>query len=259
MVNHKPPLGRPKGQQQIRGELAFATEKGKAPSYMNEKEKQLKTETGTSYQVGQNNLQLFGLDINAPVFFTSSLTITVFVIGTLLFQERATVLFESLRVWMTTHLDWVFMLTCSLLVLFCLYLIASPLGKVRIGGRDAVPDYSTFTWIAMLFSAGLAIGLVYFGVVEPVHHFQNPPFNMTRVYDAQHPPPDINDPATKAAWDMSLAAIAFHWGLHGWAGYAVVGLGPRVFHLQSGLAARAAFGVLPLARGAYLGLAWSHY
>ena len=210
---------------------------------MNEKEKQSQIEAGTSYQVGQNNLQLFGLDINAPVFFTSSLTITVFVIGTLLFQERATVVFESLRVWMTTRLDWVFMLTCSLLVLFCLYLIVSPLGKVRIGGRDAVPDYSTFTWIAMLFSAGLAIGLVYFGVVEPVHHFQNPPFNMTRVYDAQHPPPDINAPATKAAWDMSFAAIAFHWGLHGWAGYAVVGLALAFFTYNRGLplALRSAF------------------
>ncbi len=210
---------------------------------MNEKEKQSKTETGTSYQVGQNNLQLFGLDINAPVFLTSSFTITVFVLGTLLFQERATILFENLRVWMTTHLDWVFMLTCSLLVLFCLYLIVSPLGKVRIGGRDAVPDYSTFTWIAMLFSAGLAIGLVYFGVVEPVHHFQNPPFNMTRVYDAQHPPPDINDPATKAVWDMSLAAIAFHWGLHGWAGYAIVGLALAFFTYNRGLplALRSAF------------------
>ena len=145
--------------------------------------------------------------------------------------------------WLTTRLDWVFMLTCSLLVLFCLWLIVSPLGRVRLGGQDAVPDYSTFTWIAMLFSAGLAIGLVYFGVIEPVHHFQNPPFNMTRVYDAQQPPPEINAPATRAAWDMSFAAIAFHWGLHGWAGYAVIGLALAFFTYNRGLplALRSAF------------------
>ena len=210
---------------------------------MNEKEKQSQPEAETSYQVGRNNIQVFGLDINAPVFITASFTIAIFVVGTLLFQEQATAIFEGLRVWLTTRLDWVFMLTCSLLVLFCLFLIVSPLGKVRLGGRDAVPDYSTFTWIAMLFSAGLAIGLVYFGVVEPVHHFQNPPFNMTRIYDAQQPPPDIHAPATRAAWDMSFAAIGFHWGLHGWAGYAVVGLALAFFTYNRGLplALRSAF------------------
>ena len=145
----------------------------KVEHYPHERKRETITTGGrTSYQVGRNNIQVFGLDINAPVFITASLTIAIFVVGTLLFQEQATAIFEGLRVWLTTRLDWVFMLTCSLLVLFCLFLIVSPLGKVRLGGRDAVPDYSTFTWIAMLFSAGLAIGLVYFGVVEPVHHFR---------------------------------------------------------------------------------------
>ena len=144
---------------------------------------------------------------------------------------------------MTSQLDWVFLLSCSLLVLFCLYLIVSPLGKIRLGGQDAVPDYSTLTWIAMLFSAGLAIGLVYFGVVEPVHHFQHPPFNMTKVYDAQQPPPNMDDPDVQASRTMSFAAIAFHWGLHGWAGYAVVGLALAFFTYNRGLplALRSAF------------------
>ncbi len=206
---------------------------------MNEQEKQ----SQLNHQVGQNNVQIFGLDINAPVFITASVSITLFVVGTLVFQEQASVIFGSLRVWLTTRLDWVFMLTCSLLVLFCLFLMVSPLGRVRLGGTEAVPDYSTFTWIAMLFSAGLAIGLVYFGVIEPVHHFQHPPFNMTPVYDAQAPPPDIDDPNTKAAWDMSFAAIAFHWGLHGWVGYAVIGLALAYFTYNRGLplALRSAF------------------
>ncbi len=205
--------------------------------------------TQMDYRIGQNNLQIFGLDINAPVFFTSSLTIIVFVLVALVFQEKAKVVFETIRTWMTSYLDWVFLLTCSLLVLFCLYLIVSPLGKVRLGGKDAVPDYSTLTWIAMLFSAGLAIGLVYWGIAEPVQHFQTPPFNMTKVYDPaqvydkQHLLPDLNDPDVKAAHSMSFAAVAFHWGLHAWTGYAVVGLALAFFTYNRGLplALRSAF------------------
>ena len=210
---------------------------------MHKEEKQPTSETETGYTVGQRNLQRFGLDINAPVFLTSSLAIVTFVLVALVFQEQATVVFENIRVWMTSQLDWVFLLSCSLLVLFCLYLIVSPLGKIRLGGQDAVPDYSTLTWIAMLFSAGLAIGLVYFGVVEPVHHFQHPPFNMTKVYDAQQPPPNMEDPDVQASRTMSFAAIAFHWGLHGWAGYAVVGLALAFFTYNRGLplALRSAF------------------
>ncbi len=216
---------------------------------MSKKEKQSRPETNTSHQIGQDNLQIFGLDINAPVFLTSSLTILIFVLVALVFQEKATVVFEDIRKWMTSRLDWVFLLTCSLLVLFCLYLIVSPLGKVRLGGQNAVPDYSTLTWIAMLFSAGLAIGLVYWGIAEPVQHFQTPPFNMTKVYDAaqvydaQHLLPDPNHPDVKAARSISFAAVAFHWGLHAWTGYAVVGLALAFFTYNRGLplALRSAF------------------
>ena len=209
---------------------------------MNENEAPSKPNETAVYQVGQNNIQIFGLDINAPVFLTSSISILVFVVATLLFQEKANIIFENVRVWITTRLDWLFMISCSLFVLFCLYLFVSPLGKIRLGGEDAKPDYSTITWIAMLFSAGLAIGLVYFGVAEPVQHFQDPPFNMEKVYDAEIPP-DMNAPDTSAARTMSFASVAFHWGLHGWAVYAVVGLAIAFFTYNKGLplALRSAF------------------
>ena len=102
----------------------------------------------------------------------------------------------------------------------------------------------------MLFSAGLAIGLVYWGIAEPVQHFQTPPFNMTKVYDpeqvyddAPHLLPDSTHPDVKASRDMSFAAVAFHWGLHAWAGYAVVGLALAFFAYNRGLplALRSAF------------------
>lgn len=210
---------------------------------MNKEEKRLQPETQTNYRVGQDNLQLFGLDINAPVFLTSSFTIIIFVLVALVFQEKATVLFEDIRKWMTSRLDWVFLLTCSLLVVFCLYLIISPLGKIRLGGQQATPDYSTLTWMAMLFSAGLAIGLVYWGIAEPVQHFQTPPFHMTKVYEAGYLLHDLNHPDVKAARSMSFAAVAFHWGLHAWTGYAVVGLALAFFAYNRGLplALRSAF------------------
>ena len=217
---------------------------------MDQEKEQSRPEIETIHQVGQDNRQIFGLDINVPVFLTSSLTIIIFVLVALVFQEKAKVVFEDIRVWMTSQLDWVFLLTCSLLVLFCLYLIVSPLGKVRLGGQNAAPDYSTLTWIAMLFSAGLAIGLVYWGIAEPVQHFQTPPFHMTKVYDtaqvykeAEHLVPDVTHPDVKAARDMSFAAVAFHWGLHAWAGYAVVGLALAFFAYNRGLplALRSAF------------------
>ena len=139
-----------------------------------------------------------------------------------MFRESATKTLGDLRVWVTTAFDWLFMITVSAMVLFCLFLIVSPLGKVRIGGRDSVPDYSRATWFAMLFAAGVGIGLMFFGVLEPVYYFQNPPLGI--------------DPADKeAALAIGIAGATFHWGLHAWAIYAIVGLGLAFFTYSWGL------------------------
>ena len=119
----------------------------------------------------QNDTKIFGL---TPVFLISSIAIVIFVIGSLVFREGATSLFGATRKWLTTNFDWWFMDIVNLLVLFCLFLIVSPLGKVRLGGQDAVPEYSNLTWFAMLFAAGIGIGLLFFGVLEPVQHFMSP-------------------------------------------------------------------------------------
>ena len=145
---------------------------------MNEEKKQSRTNGQHSHQVGQENIQILGLDINAPVFLVSGITIVAFIVGALVFRESATKTLGDLRVWVTTAFDWLFMITVSAMVLFCLFLIVSPLGKVRIGGRDSVPDYSRATWFAMLFAAGVGIGLMFFGVLEPVYYFQNPPLGI---------------------------------------------------------------------------------
>ena len=164
----------------------------------------------------QNNTKIFGL---TPVFLVSSIVIVIFVIGALVFREGATNLFGASRTWLTTNFDWWFMDIINLLLLFCLFLIVSPLGKVRIGGREAVPEYSNLTWFAMLFAAGIGIGLLFFGVLEPVQHFMSPPLGVEAKSDAP----------------LGIAATTFHWGIHGWAVYGVVGLALAFFAYNRGL------------------------
>ncbi len=174
------------------------------------------------YKVGQDNVEFFGLDLHNPVFFVSGIVIVAFVIITLMFQVEAKDFFGWLRPWLTTQFDWVFMITGNLFVLFCLFLIVSPWGKIRIGGADAKPEYSYSGWFAMLFAAGMGIGLMFFGVLEPVYHFQNPPLGI-----------DAAD--TEAARKIGMSATIFHWALHPWAIYAVVALSLAFFTYNRGL------------------------
>ena len=166
--------------------------------------------------------KLFGLDIYlTPVFVISSIAIVVFIVGALVFQEGATKLFGDVRVWLTTNLDWLFMITVNLVCLFCLIVAFSPLGKIRLGGADAKPEYSNITWLAMLFAAGIGIGLLFFGVAEPMYYLQNPPLGITA--------------GTPEAATAGIAATVFHWGIQGWAVYGVVGLALGFFAYNRGL------------------------
>ena len=203
-------------------------EEGQQPQHMQERE----------YK------KLFGLEISlTPVFVISSIAIVVFIIGSLIFQEGATKLFGDLRVWLTTNLDWLFMITANLVFLFCLVVAISPLGKVRLGGADAKPEYSYLTWLAMLFAAGVGIGLLFFGVSEPVTYFQGGSYSPlgaetvydpATVYNAENVP-DAADPKVQTAASLGIATTVFHWGLQGWAIYGVVGLALAFFAYNRGL------------------------
>ncbi|MXZ61895.1 MAG: BCCT family transporter [Acidobacteria bacterium] len=161
--------------------------------------------------IGRDNIRPFGLDIHNPVFVVSSLTVIAFVAGALLFRDTAAGLFDALYAWLTSTFDWMFMAAANVFMLFCLAVVASPLGRIRLGGPDARPDYSNWSWFAMLFAAGIGIGLMFFGVAEPVTHFRNPPLGVA--------PAD-----TAAVEGLAVAATLYHWGLHGWAIYAVAAL-----------------------------------
>ncbi len=203
-------------------------EEGKQPQYMQERE----------YR------KLFGLEIYlTPVFIISSIAIVVFILGSLIFQEGATKLFGDIRVWLTTNLDWLFMGTTNLVFLFCLFVAFSPLGKVRLGGVDAEPEYSYLTWLAMLFAAGVGIGLLFFGVSEPITYFQGgsySPLGTETIYDPETVytagnVPDISDAKVQTAASLGIATTVFHWGLQGWAIYGVVGLALAFFAYNRGL------------------------
>ncbi|OCW57714.1 BCCT family transporter [Hoeflea olei] len=192
----------------------------------------------TEYEIGQDNYSTsigpFGLDIHNPVFAISGLTIIAFVLLTLAFQESAGTAFGDLRDWLTGTFDWFFLSAANIFVLLCLFLIVSPYGKVRIGGKEATPDYSYSGWFAMLFAAGMGIGLMFYGVSEPISHFSSSVAEGAGTADSWAPLGGAAGNNAEAR-DLGMAATIFHWGLHPWAIYAVVALALALFAYNKGL------------------------
>ncbi|WP_111429796.1 BCCT family transporter [Rhodobacteraceae bacterium DSL-40] len=191
----------------------------------------------TEYEIGQDNIEVsigpFGIDIHNPVFLITGLSVIGLVFFCLIFDETSASIFGALRPWLTSQFDWVFAISMNIFVLFCFYLIISPLGRIRIGGQDAEPEYSYPSWFAMLFAAGMGIGLVFYGVLEPMNHTLSAPLGQQGVFDADG---NLRDPAAvKQAVELGIAATIFHWGLHPWAVYAVVSLALAIFCYNKGL------------------------
>ncbi len=191
-------------------------------------------ETETDYEVGQDNIQPFGLDIHNPVFIISGVLIVSFVVLSSVFQEGASEFFGWLRPAATSTFDWLLIVAGNIFVLFCLLLIVSPYGKIRLGGVDARPDFSYTGWFAMLFAAGMGIGLMFFGVSEPISHYSSSVAETAGSPDSWAPLAGApGDP--QAAARLGMAATIFHWGLHPWAMYAIMGLALAFFSFNRGL------------------------
>ena len=192
----------------------------------------------TTYMVGQDNITPrigpFGLDVHNPVFLISGLTIVGFVLLTLALQQYVGPLFSALRDWLTATFDWFFLAAGNVFLLLCLFLIVSPYGRVRIGGRDASPDYSYSGWFAMLFAAGMGIGLMFYGVSEPISHYSSAVAGNAGSPESWAP---LGGAAgdTATARHIGMAATIFHWALHPWAIYAVVALALALFCYNKGL------------------------
>lgn len=173
---------------------------------------------------GQDNTQILGLDFHNPVFPLSALAILLFILYALVYPDAANTHLGLAKNWSIEHFDWLFMIAGNIFVVFCLVLIFLPLGRIRLGGSDAKPEYSRTSWFAMLFAAGMGIGLMFWSVAEPVAYY-------TDWYGTP-----LNTPAgTPAGASAAMGATMFHWGLHPWAIYGVVALSLAFFTYNRGL------------------------
>lgn len=179
----------------------------------------------TDYSVGQDNVQKWGFDIHNPVFGISAGLILLFLIATLVADPAAAKkLLDGLKWDIIGNFDALFIWAGNIFVIFCLLLLVSPYGKIRLGGQDAKPEHSTLSWLAMLFAAGMGIGLMFWSVAEPVAY-------LTGWYKT----PLGVEANTPEAARMAMGATMYHWGLHPWAIYGVVALSLAFFTYNKGL------------------------
>jgi len=178
----------------------------------------------SDHETGEDNIQVLGLDIHNPVFIVSSSLIIAFVIATVQFPDTANTMLSGARAWCLASFDSFMMLSINALLLFCLALIFSPMGSIRLGGNTARPEFGHLSWLAMLFAAGMGIGLMFWGVAEPMAYFTGwagTPFGA--------------EPWSEEAAGLAMGATVYHWGIHAWAIYAVVGLALAFFSYNCGL------------------------
>lgn len=152
--------------------------------------------------------------IHGPVFWPSVILITALIVGTIIAGDAAESAFNAARVGITEWASWLFVIGVNVFIGFSLYFAFSKFGSIRLGGQDSEPEFSTMAWFAMLFSAGMGIGLMFFAVAEPMWHLLYPPHA---------------EPGSTGAVRDAMGVTFLHWGLHAWAVYAIVGLALAFF------------------------------
>ena len=160
--------------------------------------------------------------LHSGMGFAAKGMVAAFVVFTVLNVEFANGIYTAVRDWIQVSLAWYYILIVVVLVFVCLYLLCSRHGSVRLGDDDSRPEFSNFSWFAMLFSAGVGIGILFFGVAEPVFYFDN-----SGAFGYPNNP--HADAVGVTDMDMNRAVHAmrvtyFHWGFHGWAVYVLIGL-----------------------------------
>ena len=158
--------------------------------------------------------------MSPPVFLGSAGLIVVFVAYGAGFSDRAEAQFSRAQGWLIDSLGWFYVLSASFLLGFVIWLGLSRFGTIRLGGDAARPEFGRLTWFTMLMAAGMGIGLVFFGVTEPIQHYTAP-------LDAA--------PRSPQAAREAMFHSFFHWGLHPWAIYICMALPLAYFHFRHGL------------------------
>ncbi len=173
---------------------------------------------------GAGNWNRFGFDIHPEVTVTSVFILGVFIALSLMFHDEAATLSGDILGWVSSTFGWFFILAANVFIAACAFFAFSRLGKLRIGGKDARPEFTTQAWYAMLLSAGMGIGLMFWSVGEPMFH-----------YDSPSPMFNGIEGHTPEAAQAAMGTTFFHWGLHPWAIYAIVALGLAFFSYNRGL------------------------
>ncbi|MDE9920390.1 BCCT family transporter [Staphylococcus pseudintermedius] len=145
----------------------------------------------------------------SPVFLVSAIIVFAIVLIGVFIPTQFGEFTNTIKLWITDKLGWYYLILTTIIVFFCIFLIFSPIGKLKLGRPNDKPEFNTVSWFAMLFSAGMGIGLVFYGAAKPISHFASPP---------------NADPQSTEAFTESLRSTFFHWGFHAWAVYGVVAL-----------------------------------
>jgi choline/glycine/proline betaine transport protein len=155
--------------------------------------------------------------MNPPVFFGAALTILAIILFGALWTQQAGKVFNIILEFITRYFGWYYVIIVFAFFVFVIWLALSKYGKIRLGGDKSRPEFSRFSWFSMLFAAGMGMGLIFWGVAEPVMHYTNPP---------------TAEPESLNAMKEGLRFSFFHWGLHPWAIYIAFGLGIAYFHFR---------------------------
>ena len=178
----------------------------------------------TERKPGDTNVERWGFDVHPQVFPIACAVIALFIGLTLAFKSGSANVFGTGQTIISAGGGWFYILAVNVFILVILYFALSKYGSIRIGGVEANREFTTFSWMAMLFSAGMGIGLMFFSVAEPISHFGSVPPFFAGV-----------ESGTRAAGTAGMAMTYFHWGIHPWAIYALVGLGLAFFSFNRGL------------------------
>ncbi len=164
--------------------------------------------------------------------FLSTVVILVLFLALILFDPSGfEALTKHLNQWIIDSFSWFYVLSVALFLILLIFIALSDMGKIKLGPDHSLPEYSSGSWFAMLFTAGMGIGLMFFGVAEPVMHYVNPP---------------TGDGQTVDAAQQAMRITFFHWGLHAWAIYALVGLSLAYFSFRHNLPLKVRSALYPL-------------
>jgi choline/carnitine/betaine transport len=159
--------------------------------------------------------------VDPLVFWGSTGVATAFVLWGMFATDSLASVMSSVLDWVIRNFGWAFVLIALGALVFCIVVAISPYGRIRLGPDDSRPEFRTISWVAMMFAAGLGLGLMFYGVAEPISHFAAPPHGLA-------------EPRTPEAAQLALETTYFHWGFNGWAIYAIMGLALAYFTFRRG-------------------------